>query len=167
MLPKYETLYLYQICDVNLSSRVKQVYLEPMKTYTCIDNDCIDDKQCKVIKTKSFNGELKDNNEFYKAFKGDMILCLEQNFVKGDLTAAFIEEDEVLVPKNFAILTPKEHKYADLIMWAFHQDYVISQIKPLNIGRNFFQVTVEELYKVLIPIDVDSELYKESIKFSL
>jgi hypothetical protein len=158
MLPNYEALYLYQICDVNLSSRINQLCLEPMKTYSLVDNDCIDERQCKIIKTKSFKAELKDTGEFYKAFKGDIILCLKQNFIKGDLTAAIVEEDEILIPKNFAILTPKKYKNSDLIMWAFHQDYVLSQIKPLNIGRSFFQVTVEELSKVLVPIEMYQEL---------
>jgi len=154
MLPKYKTLYLYQICEINLSSRVKTYELDPMKTYTLIDNECIDDKECKITKTKEFRGNSQDKDRFFKALKGDFILCLKQNFVKGDLTAAFIEEDEVYVTKNFAVLTPKEYINPDLIMWAFHQDYVISQIKPLNIGRNFFQVTPDELSKVLIPVEI-------------
>lgn len=154
MLPKYETLYLYQICEINLPSRVKTCELDPTETYTLIDNECIDDKECKITKTKKFKGNSVDKDRFFKALKGDFILCLKQNFVKGDLTAAFIEEDEVYVTKNFAILTPKEYINSDLIMWAFHQDYVISQIKPLNIGRNFFQVTADELSKVLIPVEI-------------
>jgi hypothetical protein len=161
MIPNYEALYLYQICDVNLPSRVNQECLDSMKTYTIINNNCIDEKHCKIIKTQCFKENIKDNEGYYRAFRGDIILCLKQNFVKGDLTAAFVEEDEILVPKNFAILTPKEYKYSELIMWAFHQDYVISQIKPLNIGRNYFQVTVDELCKVLIPVEMYEELKKE------
>ncbi|WP_291572272.1 hypothetical protein [Clostridium sp. UBA4548] len=154
MKPKYETLYLYQICDINLPSRVSNLPIEATQTYTLVDNECIDDKQCKIIKTKTIQNSLENSNEYFKAFKGDFILCLKQNFIKGDLTAAFIEDEEVLVTSNFAILTPKEYIHSDLIMWAFHQDYVISQIKPLNIGRNFFQVTADELSKILIPVEI-------------
>jgi len=153
MLNKYQTSYLYQLCHINLPSRLKITDTEKSKTFTIVDNDCIDEKQCKIVRTKIIDKNLDNCGILRKALKGDFILSVNQNFIKGDLTAAFIEED-VLVTDNFVVLTPKENIDPNIFMWAFHQEYVLSQIKPLNIGRKFFQVSIDELSKILIPTHI-------------
>lgn len=152
MLSNWQTLYLYQLCHINLPSREVVNLDKDLITYNIIDNDCIDDKLSKIIKTKKLK-ELNFNKAKFKiALKGDFIICLEQNFIKGELKAAFVEED-ILVTENFAVLTPKVNMNLDFLMWAFKQEYVISQIKPLNLGRKYFNVTGKELSKILIPVD--------------
>jgi len=152
MLSNWQTLYLYQLCHVNLPSREVVNLDKDLITYNIIDNDCIDDKASKIIKTKKLKELNSDREKFKVALKGDFIICLEQNFIKGELKAAFVEEDS-LVTENFAVITPKVNLNLDFLMWAFKQDYVISQIKPLNLGRKYFNVTGKELSKILIPID--------------
>lgn len=147
----HNTQYLYQLANVNLNDRVSGHELERNKECSIIDCDCIDEKKSVIRQVKKYIGCEKNQGEFYRAVKNDFILCLKQNFIIGELMGAIITEDEVLVTKEFAIITPKKREYGKILMEAFHNDYVISQIKPLNFGRNYFEITPQEIENLLIP----------------
>lgn len=147
-----ETCYLYQIADINLSSRTLKETTEINNSYKLIDESCIDIFKQKIINTKPVG----NSNMLYEnvniARKGDIIFSLKQNFIKGELCAALIEEDNILVPNNsFALIIPKDKSKSDDLMFLLKDDYVISQIKPLDTGSNYFNITVKELNNILIP----------------
>ncbi len=147
----HNTQYLYQLASVNLPSRIDGASVDMCKTHIIIDSSCIDDKKCKIIYKKRLE-ELQSRQEnFYKACKNDLIICLKQNFIINELSAAIVEDEEILVTNNFAIITPNNNEYSRILLDAFHNDYVISQLKPLKFGRNYFEIDIREIENLLIP----------------
>lgn len=150
-----ETCYLYQVADINLSSRTLKETTEINNTYKLIDESCIDIFEQKIINAKPVKSFdiLYENVNIAK--KGDIIFSLKQNFIKGEFCAALINEDNILVPsKSFALITPKDKNKSDDLMLLFKDDYVIAQIKPLDTGSNYFNISLKELNNILIPTQI-------------
>ena len=104
-----ETCYLYQIADVNLSSRTLKETTEIDDSYRLIDESCIDIFKQKIMDTKPIKEFNVSHENVIIAKKGDIIFSLKQNFIKGEFCAALVNEDNILVPSNsFAIITPKD-----------------------------------------------------------
>ena len=150
-----ETCYLYQIADVNLSSRTLKETTEIDDSYRLIDESCIDIFKQKIMDTKPIKEFNVSHENVIIAKKGDIIFSLKQNFIKGEFCAALVNEDNILVPSNsFAIITPKDKNKSDALMLLLKDDYVISQIKPLDTGGNCFNITLKELNNILIPTQI-------------
>ena len=146
----HEGYYLYQIADINLATRKIGDFSKVKNKYDLVDEECVNYNTQQIINTKSLNNvNFKCN--FNLAKKGDILISLKQNFKPKEFNAVILNKDYVVTDK-FAIITPKEKVNGKKLVKCFKDDYIISQIKPMDIGKDHFNINIKELSNILIPI---------------
>lgn len=142
-----ETCYLYQIAEV--SPYKKSLINKNIKKYKLVNPDCVDCKMQKIVD----NGEVtsEDIDDLIIANKGDIIISLKQNFKENELCVALVEEENMLVSQDFFIITPKEKENSEKILTLFRDEYVVSQIKPLYTGDEYFHINIQEIKNIQLP----------------
>lgn len=143
--PDYPTKKLKEIVDINLSSRrITDEDLKSEETKQVVHLKSIDNKG-KIISTSNERVEELSSKVRLKAFKCDILMPL----IQGDYTPALVEEDDLLVSDNFAVISSDYDPH--YILWALRTDYFKQQIRANTRGKVIRRLPIRALKEFEIP----------------
>lgn len=143
-----QTFYLYQIAEV-ISCEKSKISRNSNEFNKFIDENCIDVNEQKIVRKKEVLSKISESS--IVANKGDIVICLKQNFNEKNLCVALVEDDNILVSKEFAVIIPKKNRSSEKIFSLFRNDYIISQLKPLYSRSDQFNLSLEDINNIQLP----------------
>ncbi|MFW6016427.1 MAG: restriction endonuclease subunit S [bacterium] len=156
--PDYPVRRLNSIAEINPKSRLITVRKDDNREISVVEIGSIDNIG-KIVRPTTYQANKVSTKVRLQAFDKDILFPLIQT---KNYTPALVQEDNVFISDNFAVISTKINPY--YLFWALTTEYVYQQIEARSRGSIINRIPTSDLEEILIPwLDENERIKKANI----